>query len=108
MPNLALVGVGKWGINWARTLAKLPRTQFRYCCDLSEGRLQTIKDQFPSVTTTTNFQELLNDKTLDGMVLATTAPTQTASTTTVSSLRRRSWRPIGAAGTDAAGRCPNG
>jgi predicted dehydrogenase len=75
MPNLALVGVGKWGINWARTLARLPRTQFRYCCDLAENRLQPIKDQFPSVVTTTNFQDLLNDKSLDGLVLATTAPT---------------------------------
>jgi predicted dehydrogenase len=75
MPRLALVGVGKWGINWARTLAKLPRTEFRYCCDLSEARLQTIKDQFPSVMITTNFQELLADRELDGLVLATTAPT---------------------------------
>jgi predicted dehydrogenase len=75
MPSLALVGIGRWGFNWLRTLAKLPGAEFRYCCDLAADRLAPIQKQYPGVKTTTDYQELLSDKSLDGIVIATTAPT---------------------------------
>ncbi len=75
MPAIAMVGTGNWGFNWVRTLARLPNIHFKYCCDISASRLQTIKQQFPGVNITTRFEDLLEDRALDGMVLATSAPT---------------------------------
>lgn len=74
MTSIGLVGAGNWGFNWARTLAKLPEVEFRWCCDLNQNSLNKIAQQFIT-TTTTSYHDLLNDPTLDGIVLASSAPT---------------------------------
>jgi predicted dehydrogenase len=72
---LGVVGCGSWGGNWVRTLAGLPDVELRWCCDLSEGLLARARQQFPQARTTTRFDEVIGDPTLDGVVIATVAPT---------------------------------
>jgi predicted dehydrogenase len=75
MTAIGLIGCGSWGSNWARTLAALPGAELRWCCDLNEGLLVRMRQQFPKVRTTTDVGEVLADGALDGVVIATIAPT---------------------------------
>jgi predicted dehydrogenase len=75
MTGIGLVGAGKWGGNWLRTLAGLPDVQLRWCCDLNESLLGKVRQQYPHVPTTTAFDDLLRDPATAGVVLATIAPT---------------------------------
>lgn len=75
MTGIALVGAGKWGGNWLRTLASLPEVDLRWCCDLNEGLLARVQQQFPQVPTTTSFDDLIHDQATEGIVLASIAPT---------------------------------
>ena len=75
MTALGMIGCGSWGSNWVRTLSAMPDVELRWCCDLNEGLLARTKQQFPQVRTTSNIAEVFADPTLDGVVLATIAPT---------------------------------
>jgi predicted dehydrogenase len=75
MTAIGMIGCGSWGSNWVRTLAAMPDVELRWCCDLNEGLLARVKQQFPQVRTTSNIAEVIGDPTLDGVVLATIAPT---------------------------------
>jgi predicted dehydrogenase len=75
MTTVGMIGAGRWGGNWIRTLAALPKTQLRWVCDVSPASLERIRQRFPDVQTTTRLDEMLNDPTLDGVVIATGAPT---------------------------------
>lgn len=75
MAVLGVIGAGNWGGNWVRTLAALPEVELRWCCDISAASLERIKRQFPHVRTTSNLDEMLLDPALEGLVIATIAPT---------------------------------
>jgi predicted dehydrogenase len=75
MTTIGMIGAGRWGGNWIRTLAALPNTQLRWVCDVSPASLERIAQQFPQVQTTTRLDDLLADARLDGIVIATIAPT---------------------------------
>jgi len=75
MTGLGLVGAGKWGGNWLRTLAGLPEVDLRWCCDLNEALLAKVRQTHPHVLTTTSFDDLLRDPATDGVVIASIAPT---------------------------------
>ena len=75
MTAIGMIGCGSWGSNWVRTLAAMPDVELRWCCDLNEGLLARTRQQFPQVRTTSNIAEVFGDPTLDGVVLATIAPT---------------------------------
>ncbi len=75
MTTLGVIGAGRWGGNWIRTLAALPGAQLRWVCDVSAASLERIRTQLPDVHTTTRLGDLLEDDQLDGIVIATIAPT---------------------------------
>jgi predicted dehydrogenase len=75
MTGIGMVGAGKWGGNWLKTLASLPEVSLRWVCDLNEDLLKKIKEQYPQVQTTTSYDDLLEDPETQGIVLATIAPT---------------------------------
>jgi predicted dehydrogenase len=75
MAAIGMIGAGRWGGNWIRTLSGLPHTELRWCCDVSTSSLDRVRKQFPSVRTTTRLEDLLEDSSLDAVVIATIAPT---------------------------------
>jgi predicted dehydrogenase len=75
MTGVGLVGAGKWGGNWLRTLAALPEASLRWCCDLNESLLANVRKQHPQIRTTTSFDDLLRDPATEGIVIASIAPT---------------------------------
>lgn len=75
MTALAMVGAGRWGGNWIKTLARLPGTELRWCCDLNPASLAAVQAQFPQVRTTTRLEDVLADQGVAGVVIASLAPT---------------------------------
>ncbi len=71
MINVAVVGVGYWGPNLIRNFHAHSKTNVKICCDLNNERLEYIYNTFPSVKTTTDYTELLNDKDIELIAVCT-------------------------------------
>lgn len=73
MVHLACIGVGGWGKNLVRTFHGLPNCRLIYLCDLDRERLKESSRAYPQTRQTTSFEEVLGDKQVEGVVIATTA-----------------------------------
>lgn len=71
--NLGIIGCGHWGPNYVRNFSQINDVSVKYACDIHEGRLKLIKSHHPEIITTFNYQEILDDKTIDAVVIATNA-----------------------------------
>jgi predicted dehydrogenase len=69
--SFGVVGLGYWGPNLLRVLTDDPGVEVRWICDLDTSRLERFQRRYPSVTTTTDVQQLLDDDDLDALVIAT-------------------------------------
>lgn len=69
--NVAVVGCGYWGKNLIRNFSQLGA--LRVICDSNEPALQTQAALYPQVQTTSSFQQVLTDPTIQAVVLATPA-----------------------------------
>ncbi len=69
--NIGVVGCGYWGPNLVRNLRSLAGCRVGTICDASEERLHHLKGLYPDVDTETKYENLLNDTTLDAIVVAT-------------------------------------
>jgi predicted dehydrogenase len=69
------VGLGYWGPNLARNFDRLPDARLVWLCDESPEALERYARAFPSARLTSSFDELLEDGTLDAIVLATPVAT---------------------------------
>jgi predicted dehydrogenase len=73
--RVGVVGLGYWGPNLARNLHRAPGCELAWCCDLDEHNRARFAPQFPAARFTDRLDDLLEDPTLDAVVLATDAPT---------------------------------
>jgi predicted dehydrogenase len=69
--TVGVVGCGYWGPNLIRNLQQASDCRLKIICDVSEPRLRHMHRLYPSLATTTDFEELLNDSELDALVIAT-------------------------------------
>ena len=69
--HLAVIGCGYWGKNLLRNFVTLKAV--RTICDLNSSQLATFKEQYPDVTTTTSYREVLCDPMIQAVVIATPA-----------------------------------
>jgi predicted dehydrogenase len=69
--NVAVVGCGYWGPNLIRNFNALPECKVRYVCDKDEKRLAHMKQLYPSVESTKDFEKIVGDKEVDAVVVAT-------------------------------------
>ena len=69
--NVAVAGCGYWGPNLIRNFSSLPGCRVKQVCDTDENRLAHMKKLYPSVGTTTEFEDLVKDKDIDAIVVAT-------------------------------------
>lgn len=73
--NIGVVGVGGWGKNLARNYSQILKANLRYICDLDQATLEKLAPLVQPENITTDYQELLDDKKLDAIVIATNGPT---------------------------------
>jgi len=73
--TIAVVGLGNWGKNVVRSFARTKGTCLKYICDASPKLVENQRSLYPQAIATCEFADLLDDKDLDAIVLATPAPT---------------------------------
>lgn len=72
--KIGIIGAGYWGPNLIRNFYELPDANLAMVCDLRQERLNHIKNRYPEIYTTKNYQELV-DSNLDAIVIATPVST---------------------------------
>ncbi len=75
MINLAVLGYGYWGPNLVRNFQETRDARVVSCCDLNPERLAQVKAKHPSIETTTAFDEVLKDPSIDAVVISTPVAT---------------------------------
>ncbi len=69
--NIAVVGAGYWGKNLIRNFAQLGA--LLVICEKDSEKIAPFKEKYPEVEITTTFEEVLKEKAVKGVVLATPA-----------------------------------
>jgi predicted dehydrogenase len=73
--SLAVVGLGYWGPNLARNVAQLPGVRLAWCCDSEPGARERIAPLLGSARFSDSLEQVLADRELDGVLLATPVAT---------------------------------
>ena len=69
--KVGVIGCGYWGPNLIRNFNENAYTDIQYACDLDLKSLEKIKLRYPSVITTRHYHDLLRDKDLQVIAVAT-------------------------------------
>ena len=69
--RVAVVGLGYWGPNLVRALYELPEADLGAVCDLDSSRLDLVRRRYPGLATMTRFEQVLEDRTIEAIVIAT-------------------------------------
>lgn len=74
MPNLriGIIGCGEWGKNHIRTFASIDNCTVSHAADLSEEKLQVMKQRYSWLQTTIDPMTLIHADDVDAIVIATT------------------------------------
>jgi len=73
--NIGIIGSGYWGPKLVRNFSGLLNCKVKKVSDLKSGRLDYIKKEFPFVEITKNYKEIIHDKSIHAVVIATPVPT---------------------------------
>ncbi len=69
--SVGIVGCGYWGPNLIRNFRSLPGCKVKTICDANRGRLEHMKELYPEVETTSDFDRLVEDDDIDAVAIAT-------------------------------------
>ena len=69
--NVAVVGAGYWGPNLIRNFRAHPQAELKWVCDLNRGLAERAVGRQSGIRVTTSLEDLLNDKELDAIAIAT-------------------------------------
>ena len=70
MINIAIIGAGYWGPNLIRNFHQIKESKVLSVCDTSQERLDFIKNLYPDIKLTKNFNEVLANPQIDAVVIA--------------------------------------
>jgi predicted dehydrogenase len=71
----AVVGLGYWGPNLVRNLHELPNVEVTWACDKRGEALEAIGRRYPGVARTASVSEVMEDPTVDAVLVATPVST---------------------------------
>ncbi len=71
MINVGIVGYGYWGPNLVRNFSETPGAVVAAVADVDTAKLAIVQRRYPAVKTTTDFQDLLADPSIDAIAIAT-------------------------------------
>jgi len=70
MKNLAIIGIGYWGKKLIREYSKI--SNIVVCCSSgNKNNIAWLKKNYPKIKHTNNFDKILNDSTVEGIIIAT-------------------------------------
>lgn len=73
--GVGVIGVGYWGPNLLRNFNNANGAEARWAADLDDARLAHIGRLYPSVRTTRDYRDMLEDEATEAVVVATPADT---------------------------------
>jgi predicted dehydrogenase len=73
MIKVAVIGLGYWGPNFVRNFIRHPQTDIVWACDLSLKSREEVHKYYPQIKLTANYQEILQDPTVN-LVMVVTPP----------------------------------
>jgi len=73
--TLGQIGCGYWGPNLLRNFSAVPNSKLKYLMDPSPDRRAFVANSFPTVEVVSDISPLLNDPSLQGVIIATPAET---------------------------------
>ncbi len=73
--RIGIIGCGEWGKNHIRTFASMDGCIVSHAADLSEEKLQAVKQRYSWLRTTTEPTEVIQADDVDAIVIATTTQT---------------------------------
>lgn len=71
MVKLGIIGCGYWGPNLVRNFNSVQNAEMTHCSDKDESRLSHIKGLYPKISVTKNYEDILVNKDVDAVVIAT-------------------------------------
>jgi predicted dehydrogenase len=74
MITIAVAGCGYWGPNLVRNFNALPEADMKVVCDLDPNRLASMGNLYPEIQTVASFDEVVRDRSIDAVVIATPPP----------------------------------
>ncbi len=75
MIKIGVIGYGYWGPNLVRNFAETPGLSLAGVADLDQRKLGVVQRRYPGIKITTQFQELVNDPSIDAIAVATPVST---------------------------------
>jgi predicted dehydrogenase len=69
--KLAVVGYGYWGPNIVRNVMERPELELWGLCEMNPERVARFSARYPGVHTSADFQEVVDDPTVDAVSIAT-------------------------------------
>ena len=75
MIGIGILGCGRWGVNYIRVFEELVSTDVKGVYDPSEISLRRVRERFPSINTVDSVEMILDDRTIDAVIVATPATT---------------------------------
>jgi predicted dehydrogenase len=73
--RIGVIGYGYWGPNLVRNCFEASGAQVACVSDLREERLARVKSRYPTIKTTADFRELIDDPSIDAVAIATPVST---------------------------------
>lgn len=69
------IGVGYWGGNLVRNLTQMPSVNMQLVSDLDQRRLTHMRELYPTISTTTDYHDVINSVEIDAVAIATPVST---------------------------------
>ena len=76
--TIGIIGVGRWGLNYFKTLNELSNANVKWICATKESTLKEALSKVKSqnnVKSTTNYNKILKDKEVDAVAIASSGST---------------------------------
>lgn len=73
--NIGIIGCGHWGVNYIRCFSNIINSNIIACCDIREENLNKIKKLHPFVKVSKDYKDILEDNSINAVVVATPANT---------------------------------
>lgn len=73
--HIGIIGCGYWGQNYVRIFSQMPGIEKVTVCDLSPKQLWQLKQQFPNITTTADYLDILKNTEISAVIIS--SPTNT-------------------------------
>lgn len=71
MVNIGIIGCGYWGPNLVRNFYHLDNCTVSEICDTDTNKLEKLRKLYPSVETSNNYKNILNNDNIEAVVIST-------------------------------------